>query len=284
MESQHSIGVFDYLDYRKFLADYYRAKKAVNKSFSHRLFARKAGFRSTGFFSEVLSGKRKLSREYARKFAQALNLDEKEREFFDLLVAFTHAPSHAARDTLYDLLLKALPVKIQQMRQSQREYFSKWYYVAVREALAILPVHDDFAALAAALQPAITAAQAKAAVHLLHQLGLVEKDAAGRWRASQLSLVAPQDEATALLRRSFQDAMLVKAREALERVPPDQRDISCVTFSVSPAGMDRVKALVQEFHRQVIAVVQADRGEDRVMQMNLQLFPLTRTGSEHAPE
>ena len=35
--------IYRYLDYRKFLADWFREKKEANPLFSHRAFARKAG-------------------------------------------------------------------------------------------------------------------------------------------------------------------------------------------------------------------------------------------------
>lgn len=270
------INVYEYLDYRKFLSDYYEFKKSLNRHFSHRLFALKAGINSTGYFSEVLHGRRNLSKAQAQKFAKAMDLGEKERAFFDLLVSFGHAKSDAARRPIYELMLKAMPVKTQQLRQSQVEYFSTWYHVAVREALAITNVKGKGDEVAALLDPPITAAQARGAVKLLDGLGLIERDAEGRWRAKDASLLSQGDPGSALLLRSFQAEMIGKAREALDRVPQDQRDISCVTMSVSAQGLARVKSLVADFHRRILETVQSDRDEDRVMQLNLQVFPLTR--------
>lgn len=53
--------IFNYTDYRKYLADLYRAMKAGDPKFSHRYFSMKVGYQSSGFFSEVLSATTRAS-------------------------------------------------------------------------------------------------------------------------------------------------------------------------------------------------------------------------------
>jgi uncharacterized protein (TIGR02147 family) len=282
METRARISVFEYMDYRKFLGDYYQFKKSLNRHFSHRLFALKAGIKSTGYFSEVLHGRRNLSKAQSQKFCKAMDLGEKEQAYFELLVDFCHAQSAVARQSIYESMLKAMPIKVQQVRQSQLEYFSTWYHVAVREALAIVKIKGKGDELAGLLDPPITAAQARSAIKLLQTLGLIVADPEGYWKASHVSLLSPEDPGSSLLLRAFQGEMMGKAREALDRVPQEARDISCVTMSVSGEGLGRIKGLVSEFHKRVLETVQTDRGEDRVVQLNLQVFPLTRIKDVHA--
>src|SRR6185369_7719031 len=119
MESRTRISVFEYLDYRKFLGDYYQFKKSLNRHFSHRLFALKAGINSSGYFSEVLHGRRNLAKAQVQKFCKAMDLGERERAYFELMVDFGHAKSDAARQSIYEAMLKAMPLKVQQVKQSQ---------------------------------------------------------------------------------------------------------------------------------------------------------------------
>lgn len=271
------ISVYDYMDYRKFLVEWFLHRKAVNRHFSHRLFASRAGITSSGYLSEVMTGVRNLSRKKVVHFAKGLELGEREAVYFDRLVAFNHAKTHSARQTLYEALVQSLPPKLQTLKRGQMEYFSKWFYVAVREALAIVKVAEDYGMLAARLRPPITAAQAKAAVRLLDDLGLVERGEDGAWRVRHVSLLSKRDESAPLLVRAFQGEMIAKAREALETVPWDQRDISTVTMSISAQGMQRLQAAAKEFRARAREIAQADRGEDRVVQLNIQIFPLTRS-------
>lgn len=271
------ISVFDYLDYRKFLADYYGRKKELNRHFSYRVLSSKAGIASTGYFSEVLSGRRNLTRSKLPGIAQALGLNEKEQAFLSLLADFNHARNEKARQALYDQVVQAMSIRMQRLRESQWEYFSKWHHVAMREALGFLKVKDDCGELAAFLRPAITVPQAKAALRLLESLGLIQRDAEGCWRPTHQNLFSQRDESTALMVRSFQSEMMVLAQGALQSVDRDERDISCVTMSVSAKGLERVKEILKESHKRILDAVQADRGEDRVIQMNVQVFPLTRS-------
>lgn len=283
MDEKPTLNIFEYLDYRKFLADFHAFRKSLNRHYSHRLFARKAGIRSSGYFSEVLSGRRNLAKAQVGKFVKAMELGGTECRFFELMVDFTHARSDAARKSIYSMMLDAMPVHVQRIKQSQMEYFAKWYHVAVREALAISAVKGDGEELAERLDPPISPAQAKAAMRVLQRLGLVAKDGDGCWRAHHASLLSPEDPGAALLLREFQREMMAKAAEALERVPPALRDVTSVTMSVSREGLERLKALAADFHKRVLETVQSDRGEDRVVQLNVQLFPLTREQEPHAP-
>jgi uncharacterized protein (TIGR02147 family) len=284
MTPETPLSLFAYLDYRKFLGDFFQRKKSLNKGFSYRLFCRKAGINSPGFISEVIGGSRNLSKGYVEKFALGLGLDAKERDYFELMVAFTHAGTAEARQDAYGLMVKAMPLRIQGLRRSQWDYFSKWYHVAIRETLSILKVKDDYSALAARLEPAITAGQAEAGVELLRELGLIEKDAEGYWKASHVSLVTKGDESESLLFRAYRKEMLARATEALDRFPATVQNNSCITLSVSAAGMERILSHLEEFHKRVIETVQSDSGEDRVVQINMQAFPLTRSAAHPAAQ
>src|SRR4051812_47778282 len=103
MEPNPSLNLFEYLDYRKFLADYCAHKKNLNQVFSNRLFCRKAGIKSAGYFSEVLNGRRNLSKSFIAKFAKGLELNAKEQAYFTLLVAFNHAKTDRAKQTVYEM-------------------------------------------------------------------------------------------------------------------------------------------------------------------------------------
>ena len=61
------IDVFQYLDYRVFLADFYRTKK--RSGFSYRAFSRAAGLGAPNYLKLVIAGKRNMSQETAARGA-----------------------------------------------------------------------------------------------------------------------------------------------------------------------------------------------------------------------
>lgn len=278
------VSVYEYLDYREFLGAFYRHKKERNRYFSYRVLANKAGFASSGYVSEVISGIRNLTPSTLPKLARACELSEREESYLAHLVAFNHARSAIEKQAAYQGMIESLPSKAQQLKQSQLEYFSKWYYVAVREALAVHAVRDDCEPLARLLRPRITVAQAKAALRLLSELHLIHRDAEGRWHATHATVLSQNDAGAGLMVRSFQSEMLILARQALDDVPREERHITTQTMSLSEGGMAKVAAILEDCHRRILDVVSADRGEDRVVQLNMQLFPIThRERGTHAP-
>lgn len=53
-------NILEYTDYRIYLRDFHAVEKARDPSISHRSIARQVGFRSSGFFSQILQGKAPL--------------------------------------------------------------------------------------------------------------------------------------------------------------------------------------------------------------------------------
>jgi uncharacterized protein (TIGR02147 family) len=47
-------------------------------------------------------------------------------------------------------------------------------------------------------------------------------------------------------------------------------------MSVSQNGFEKIKSELQAFRKKIISIAENDSGEDRVVQFNMQLFPLTK--------
>ncbi len=76
-------SIYLYLDYRDYLSDFMSWKRSRQSGYSQRVFAKMAGYSSSGYFSEVLKKKRNLSESYLIKFSKALNLDSDEVKFLE---------------------------------------------------------------------------------------------------------------------------------------------------------------------------------------------------------
>jgi uncharacterized protein (TIGR02147 family) len=65
-------SVYDYEDYRRFLADSYAGRKRLNRGFSYGVFARRAGV-ARSYLQMVMDGKRSLAAEGARPLPTVRN-------------------------------------------------------------------------------------------------------------------------------------------------------------------------------------------------------------------
>src|SRR6266481_4802373 len=89
--SQPMPVIFDYINYRDFLRDYYLWRKKATPSFSYMLFARKVGFASKSFLPHVIGGKKDLALDSVFQICQGLGLDVKATSYFEDLVVFNQS-------------------------------------------------------------------------------------------------------------------------------------------------------------------------------------------------
>jgi uncharacterized protein (TIGR02147 family) len=271
---------YDYLDHRQFLADWFAAKKEANPRFSHRLFARLAKQKSPSLLLHVIEGRRNLTAQTTAAFVDALGLRSGEARFFRLLVDFGQATDPEAREEAWSAISTTRRfLEARRIDRSAVEYLSTWWTPAIRE----LAARSDFQAepdwIAEQLRPRITPAEARRALQTLEELGLlVERD--GTLVPAEASVATPP-EVTGMAVRAFHRGMLERATEAIDRFPPEDRHLLAVTVGV-PAGLvPTLKEEANAFLQRMMHLCDASPDDaDRIVQMNLQIFPLSASREE----
>ena len=268
--------IFTYINYREYLKDYYEEQKKTSRFFSYRYFSQKAEINSPNFLKQVIESKRNLTALTITRFANALKLNEKEATFFRNLVLFNQAKTAQEKQEHYTVMLSLMhTVKEQRLSALQHEYYNHWFVPVIRELITLHNFRGDFKALAAAVVPAITVREARYGVKLLRNLGMIEQQEDGSFRQTASAIVSDSSVARMAV-RTFNREMLRKAENALDTIPVEERQIYGVTVGVSRACYDVLAAEMAAFRDRVVSIVNGDRGSNRVYQMHLQLFPLSR--------
>jgi len=170
-------SIFEFIDYRQFLSEYYLNKKATSKYFSYRYFSQKIGLNSPSFLKAVIEGKRNLTRPMLERFCKALNFKEKESLYFKNLVFFNQAKTSAEKQEYYLALTSMVEgVRESLLNSDQFEVFSNWYIPVIRELVCLFDFKNDYSALASLTKPPIQPIEAKAAVELLLRLNMLERN------------------------------------------------------------------------------------------------------------
>jgi uncharacterized protein (TIGR02147 family) len=268
-----TISIYDYTDYRVFLRDYCHHYKQLDAKYSQRYFALKLGVKSSGFLSEVINGKRNLSRTNVAQFCRTLKLSDTEQQYFENLVTFNQARSQSEKEHWLNRLMVSQNSNLSSLRRDIYEYFSNWYVSAIRELLFFYTFDGNYKQLASTLTPQIKPSQAKEALDLLLRLGLVRTAEEGRLVQAE-AVISTGDEVHSTEVAKFQMQMLELARQALDRMPANRRDISTLTLSVSQQGFEKIRAIIQRTRKEILSAAVDDTNEDRVVQLNIQLFPL----------
>lgn len=272
--------IFTYLDYRAYLKDVFQEMKDARASFSHRAFARMAGFASSNFVMLVMQGKRNLSSTGIQKVAKGLKLKKAEAEFFENLVRFNQAKTDSEKNFYYERIASNRRyAQAKPLEKGEFEYYSKWYIPVIREMVLMDDFRDDPSWIAARLQPQVTPHEAEAALKLLFDLGFVEKDASGKIVQTHRH-IASGDEVRSLAVTNFQREMIERAAKSIEVTPADRREIGSVTFAVSKEKLGAAKKMIREFRSQLSGFLAEETTADAVYQFNLQLFNLTRIDKE----
>jgi len=269
------VNLFSYTNYRLFLQDYYAEQKALDSKYSHRYFADRIGIHSTGFFSDVLQGKRNLTAPLILKFANGLKLKKNEQDYFENLVHFNQAESHEEKNHYYARLLSQKKVDVNVLGKNQYEFYREWYYSAIRELLNFYAFKGDYAALAKKLNPSIRPEQAKKAIKILEKLGLIKQDKSGRYQQTS-AIISTGEEFRPMNVWNFQSATMELAKEALSRHPKENRDISTVILTLSAHSVKQAKIELDVVRKRLLALAEQDKNVDRVVQINMQLFPLSK--------
>lgn len=268
------IDVFAYHDYRVFLGDFYAAKKP--QGFSYRAFSAAAGLGAPNYLQLVIAGKRNLSQEMATTFAQTCGLNREASRYFAALVAFNQATTADERNAHYAALVSFSRYRrAHQLVLAEAAYHSTWYLPAVRELVLSPHFRNDPEWIANALIPAITPNEAKFAIDTLLQLGLLHAETDGRLRQRN-SLVSTGALPGGLHLRNYHAEMMRRATAAMEAFSPAQRDLTSLTMCVSPAAFERIKTRLAELRREIIDICETDDTSTQVLQLNLQLFPLSQ--------
>lgn len=270
------VNIYAYDDFRLFLKDRYEMWKQQNPEDSVRGFARKAGFSNPGFLNDVIKGQRTISPQSSAKFVAVFGLEEREAEYFNLLIKYSRTAKEPLRQELYrKILFRRNRSGFARLNPAQSRYFQDYRYALVYNALMALDFRGDYDQLSNFLFPSIPAGQLSKCIADLCEWGLVVRDEQGRYRATERFIEPPLTlrEHVRQLNREW----IIQAADALMRLPPETRHMSTMMISVSAATCRKISGKIDQFRDELWQLVADDAEEPScVMQLNLQYFPRSR--------
>jgi uncharacterized protein (TIGR02147 family) len=196
--------------------------------------------------------------------------------YFCELVAFNQAKSALEQSHAYGRLRRvSRHRKAHKLDAAQDAYHSSWYLPAIRE----LVVHKDFqvdpAWIARKLQPAISTAEAARAIDTLIELGLLTRGPDGKLLQTEL-LLETRDGPLSYRVAGYHRTMMERAASALDSVPREDREIASLTLCLSAIQARELKHHLERFREEILHLYTSGSDASRVVQLNLQLFPLSK--------
>jgi len=263
----------DFDDYRAYLVEWFARRDGRP---SRRGFAADVAC-SPSLLTHVIKGRRPLGPQRARRWAARLGLQGDDARSFEAMVQQCDASDPKARATAADTVNASRRFRrATAARRAAASLFTRWWIPATYELRGLPGFRAEPAWIVDTLRPPITTTQAREALDVLLALGLLGDDA----DADDPPMLTPHevfdDEdrvATALLR--WHQELDDICRQRLGDTARERRHAGAITFAADEATWAEVKQLTIEYERRVVQRVQRCDAPDRVLQLNVRVFPVT---------
>jgi uncharacterized protein (TIGR02147 family) len=267
--------VLQYTNFRVYLRDYYEFKKKTLPAFSLRFFAEKAGLSSHAHLKLTIDGKRNITKGTVTKLIHGIGLEKQRAAYFENLVFFNQASTDEEKHAYYEQLVKCSPrSKLHKMDKAQFRIFREWHHSVILEMVALRGFRPIPEVISKKLNGFVTPSQVQESLKLLVETGLLVKTANGYRQRDPM--ITTDDEVQDMMVKLYHQQMLRISANMLSDLPSDQRDFSALTFSIRREDFPNLKKHIQLMRKELLDF-SAKAGEaDDVVQVNIQLFPLTR--------
>jgi uncharacterized protein (TIGR02147 family) len=259
---------FQYFDFRLWfreaLADY-----------SYSQVIEKLGLKSKGHITQILQGKKNVTPQLAEKIADFFLLAGRTRLFVLALIAFTQAKSHEDKKLCLDRMTYLQSDGGKTLLPSHYDLCKHWYYPVIRELIRIVPVVEEYDVIASMVSPPITERAAETAIRDLERMGLIIRNNQGRYIQTE-AMITFGEEWKSVVVREFQRHAVELQKQAFDRYPAEEREISNATLCMSKECATLIKRKLQTFRKELISLVKEDsKKSEQVFQLNIGFFPLS---------
>lgn len=234
---------------------------------------------SSSYLSKVFRGERRLSPKLVAPLGKVLRLDH-------------HEIKELQRRILGELETRKMATGVQTVREEQdaklaTDYESlgaksfwlieEWYHLPLLNLITVENVSFDARELAKRLGVAVERVQAS--IERMIRDGLIKRDHKNNLIRTEMKIRFPTQRSDSRI-RAYHKKMIEKALKHLDKIPTEadfnERLISGVAFAADPKKIPQAKVLLEEAMYKAAELL-TDGECSEVFQLNLQLFPLTKS-------
>lgn len=275
--NQPDVFLFD--DYRRYLKEWFAWQKQRLPDYSYRAFSLAAGFKSPNQLLLVIQGKRNITRSSLRHFCQALALNAKEKKYFSKLIHFNQSKDMGMKKRSWQALSGEWLKNKNYLSKEQYFYLNNWYYTAIREMVMLKNFEENGDWIAKRLGHKVTPRQAMKAIRVMQKLNLLTRDK-NKKLVQTNHYVSTGNEVQDLSAFLYHEQMIGLAEKSLKATKDTERHISALSFTMSKNDYESIVSEINGFRKKLVTLLTERKiqdQDDQLYQLNLQLFPLTRS-------
>ncbi len=268
------IYLFEYNDYREYLADYYRDKKERKRYVTYRSMGKQLNV-DPSYLIKLFKLEAHLKPVTLPAIVSLCELNEKESQFLEALFFFSKAKNEKDIAHHYEQMQMIRGVDALTLSTGQYEFYNKWYYSALWALLHIdgIGAQKKFGQL---LTPKISEKEAKEALALLLKIGLIEKNDSGEYTPNNQHLKAGSVRKSPV--KTYHGQMIDLGKESLHTMEASARTVLGMSLAVDEQCFEDINEILESTVKKIRARVDEVTTPDRVLQTNIQLFPIANTG------
>ena len=264
--------IYDYTDYRDIIRDFYLEKKNGNSRYSYSVLGQAIGLNASHVFC-IVEKKRNLPVRCFPAVKKVLGLTGRAARYFDFLLAASRTKSEKTKTEILAKAFQLRDVKTHSLADKEQKYLSDWWTPVIRALIEVNQGRVDAKEISDSLEPSIEVKKVQESIDILQELGFIQDLGNGRVKLADAHInIAGEQRAQAI--RQFQANVMQIGARSLNTIAPADRDISTLTMAVDQQGFEDIKAMIQEFRKDVQIRVDKCGKPTRVLQMNLALFPV----------
>lgn len=266
-------SVFSYLDYRRFLSDFYQEKKR-KVDYSYRLFSEKAGLNSPNYLALVIDGKRDLTIANIHQFAAALDLRRDEAEFFETLVLLNQSSTEEEKH-FYDDRRRRLSQN--KPRNSSKSLpgasLHEWFYTAV-----LVLAHNqnkEEAAQKIRIETGLKSSDIQKTLEELVSLGFLSETEDKTLKISSSQITFNDPRGLSLAQEKHLRAQLGQSLKAFSQTYKNKTGkFISHTLTIPPGAIEQIHHKLISFVEELTEEMdrQTDTANAQLAQINIQIF------------
>lgn len=271
------VGIYEYMDYRSWLRDYFEQRKRTHPHFSYRFMAGRLDMDPASLV-KILQGKLHLSTQHVPGVCKFCALDARAADYFETLVLFSKSKGVRESHVLFQKLMSIKGgIGGRSLSGQQQQFYAQWYHSAIRAlvGIGIPPVPEEIAKW---LTPTLPLEQIRASLDLLIEIDLIRQEG-DRWIATDAVVTTAGEWGVELVRQYQKDVILLGA-ESIDRHEKKVRDISTLTLALRATDLPAIRERAEAFRRELMEMAVICPDPDAVYQVVVQIFPAALEGQE----
>jgi uncharacterized protein (TIGR02147 family) len=277
-------------DFRQYLKEFYDFRRMLTRKdlrpYSYAMFAASADIKSPNYLKLIIDGQRNLSGEMTKKFAKALGLTKEEADEFHALVDYGQAAEPLERNRH---LKHLADIRVRHQLKSGEINSETWdkvpsWVIWVLHAMADQRgvSFDDPEALVQMIRRKTKVEDVRKWMEKLFTDGEFVRGEDGKISKGR-ELMSGSENIPVELVRKLQAELIYLGLESLFQDAPQDREFGAMTVALTEMEFEQLKFELRQFRKRWAKDISVQRKQskgDRVFQLNIQLFPVTKAGED----